>query len=110
MFTAVSPASPLDAATNYELDVIAAVVIGGTRLIGGHVSVVGTLIGAALMAAVRNGINGLNVDTFWRRVVVESIILIAIAIAIAYDGVAARRARRAARVVSSPVHNELAVR
>lgn len=95
-----------EAATNYELDVIAAVVIGGTSLAGGRVSLLGTLIGAALMAVVRNGINLLNVNTFWQQVVIGGIILIAIA----YDGIAGRRAQRPARNVSTPVHKELAVR
>ncbi|WP_460798685.1 ABC transporter permease [Microbacterium sp. GXF0217] len=76
-----------EAATNYELDVIAAIVIGGTSLAGGRASLVGTLIGAALMAVVRNGINLLNVNTFWQQVVIGGIILIAIA----YDGIANRR-------------------
>ncbi|WP_426007249.1 ABC transporter permease [Paenarthrobacter sp. NyZ202] len=94
-----------EAATNYELDVIAAVVIGGTSLIGGRVSLLGTLIGAALMAVVRNGINLLNVNTFWQQVVIGSIILVAIA----YDGIAARRARQkqAPKTQSTPVHREL---
>jgi ribose transport system permease protein len=94
-----------EAATNYELDVIAAVVIGGTSLIGGRVSLLGTLIGAALMAVVRNGINLLNVNTFWQQVVIGSIILIAIA----YDGIAARRSNRAhaPKRVSAPVRREL---
>ncbi|MFV0254468.1 MAG: ABC transporter permease [Beutenbergiaceae bacterium] len=76
-----------EAAVNYELDVIAAIVIGGTSLAGGRASLAGTLIGAALMAVVRNGINLLNVNTFWQQVVIGSIILIAIA----YDGIANRR-------------------
>jgi len=87
-----------EAGTNYELDVIAAIVIGGTSLAGGRASLVGTLIGAALMAVVRNGINLLNVNTFWQQVVIGGIILIAIA----YDGLAARRAGRKIRTNAAP--------
>jgi ribose transport system permease protein len=68
-----------EAGGGYELDVIAAVVMGGTSLSGGKASLVGTAIGAILMAVVRNGLNLLNVNTFWHQVVIGSIILIAVA-------------------------------
>lgn len=80
-----------EAATNYELDVIAAVVIGGTSLSGGKASLAGTAIGAALMAVVRNGLNLLNVNTFWHQVVIGSIILIAVS----FDSLSARRRAKA---------------
>jgi ribose transport system permease protein len=62
----------------YELDVIAAVVMGGTSLAGGKASLVGTAIGAVLMAVVRNGLNLLNVNTFWHQVVIGALILVAV--------------------------------
>ena len=68
-----------EAGGGYELDVIAAVVMGGTSLSGGKASLVGTAIGAILMAVVRNGLNLLNVNTFWHQVVIGSIILVAVA-------------------------------
>ncbi|MFI1707641.1 ABC transporter permease [Streptomyces griseoruber] len=80
-----------EAATNYELDVIAAVVIGGTSLNGGKASLAGTAIGAALMAVVRNGLNLLNVNTFWHQVVIGSIILVAVS----FDSLSARRRAKA---------------
>lgn len=67
-----------DAGQGYELDVIAAVVIGGTSLSGGKASLVGTAIGAVLMAVVRNGLNLLNINTFWHQVVIGIIIAIAV--------------------------------
>ncbi|CUX56444.1 ABC transporter permease [Agrobacterium deltaense] len=68
-----------EAGTGYELDVIAAVVIGGTGLSGGRATLFGTVIGAVLMAVVRNALNLLNVNTFWHQVVIGTIILIAVA-------------------------------
>ena len=69
-----------EAGEGYELDVIAATVIGGTSMAGGKASIVGTAIGALLMAVVRNGLNLLNVNTFWHQVVIGTIILIAVII------------------------------
>ncbi|MGN7802472.1 MULTISPECIES: ABC transporter permease [Ensifer] len=68
-----------EAGQGYELDVIAAVVIGGTGLSGGRATLVGTAVGAVLMAVVRNALNLLNVNTFWHQVVIGTIILIAVA-------------------------------
>ncbi len=63
----------------YELDAIAACVIGGTSLFGGVGSVLGSVVGAALMGLIRNGCNLLNVSTFWQLIVVGVIIWIAVA-------------------------------
>ncbi|AUX79422.1 ABC transporter permease [Sinorhizobium fredii] len=68
-----------EAGQGYELDVIAAVVIGGTGLSGGRATLFGTVVGAVLMAVVRNGLNLLNVNTFWHQVVIGTIILVAVA-------------------------------
>lgn len=62
----------------FELDVIAAAVIGGTSLNGGKASMVGCLIGALLMAVVRNGMNLLHISTYWHEVVMGLIIIIAV--------------------------------
>lgn len=62
----------------YELDVIASAVIGGTSLNGGKASMTGCLIGALLMAVVRNGMNLLHISTYWHEVVMGGIIIIAV--------------------------------
>jgi ribose transport system permease protein len=67
-----------NAGTGYELDVIAAVVIGGTSLFGGRGGVFGTLIGALIIAVVANGMVLLNVNPFWTQAVKGAIILIAV--------------------------------
>ena len=61
-----------------ELDVIAAAVIGGASLFGGQGTVVGTLIGAFLIALIRNGAVLLNVNTFYQQVIIGIIIWVAV--------------------------------
>lgn len=68
------------AATGYELDAIAAVVIGGASLAGGVGKVSGTLMGALLLAVIRNGLNLLNVTAFWQQVVIGLVIAVAVGI------------------------------
>jgi ribose transport system permease protein len=62
----------------YELDAIAAVVVGGTSLFGGRGSVIGTLIGAFLIGVLRNGMNLLNVESYIQQVMVGLVILLAV--------------------------------
>ncbi|MFN8352893.1 MAG: ribose ABC transporter permease [Spirosomataceae bacterium] len=69
-----------NAGTSYELDSIAAVVIGGTSLSGGVGSVTGTVIGAAIIGVLNNGLVLLNVSPFWQQVVKGLVILLAVII------------------------------
>lgn len=62
----------------YELDVIAAVVVGGTSLSGGRGSVAGTFLGTMLIAILRNGLNLLDVNSYVQQVVVGVVILLAV--------------------------------
>ena len=64
----------------YELDAIAATVIGGTSLLGGEGAVTGTLIGALIMAVLRNGLNLLGVSSFIQQIVIGSVIIVAVLI------------------------------
>lgn len=66
------------AGVSLELDVIAAVVIGGASLSGGVGTVFGTLIGALIIGFLRNGLNLLNVSSFWQQVVVGVVIAAAV--------------------------------
>ena len=78
MLTArLNSAQPI-AGINYELDAIAATVIGGTSLLGGQGSVVGTLIGALIMGVLRNGLNLLGVSSFIQQVVIGAVIILAV--------------------------------
>jgi len=67
-----------NAGVAYELDVIAAVVVGGTSLSGGTGSIIGTFIGAMLIAVLRNGLNLLNVNSYVQQVIVGVVILLAV--------------------------------
>ena len=62
----------------YELDAIAATVIGGTSLTGGDGGVGGTLIGALIMGVLRNGLNLLGVSSFLQQVVIGLVIVFAV--------------------------------
>lgn len=70
----------IDAGSGYEMNVIAATVIGGTSLSGGKAQVIGAVIGALLMTMIVNGLNILNVDTALHQVVIGIIILLAVGI------------------------------
>lgn len=63
----------------YELDVIAAVIIGGASLSGGRGTTLGAILGAAIMGVLRNGLILLNVSAYWQQSVLGFVILVAIA-------------------------------
>ncbi|AUG55817.1 ABC transporter permease [Thalassospira marina] len=63
-----------------ELDVIAAVVLGGASIFGGRGSVLGTMLGVFMLVMVKNSLIIMKIDTTWQRVVVGVIIVIATAI------------------------------
>lgn len=69
-----------NAGTSYELDSIAAVVIGGTSLSGGRGSILGTVQGAIIIGVLNNGLVLLNVSPFWQQVVKGFVILLAVII------------------------------
>ena len=62
----------------YELQAIAAVVIGGTSMLGGRGSILGTLIGALVMSVLINGLRIMSIQTEWQNVVVGIVILLAV--------------------------------
>lgn len=64
--------------TSYELDAIAAVVIGGTSLSGGTGGIGGTIIGVLIIGVLRNGLNLLSVSPFMQQVVIGLVILMAV--------------------------------
>jgi ribose transport system permease protein len=64
----------------YELDAIAATVIGGTSLMGGEGTLVGTLVGALIMGVLRNGLNLLGVSSFLQQIVIGAVIVGAVLI------------------------------
>lgn len=69
-----------NAGMGYELDSIAAVVIGGTSLSGGRGSIIGTVQGALIIGVLNNGLVLLNVSPFWQQVIKGVVILLAVII------------------------------
>jgi ribose/xylose/arabinose/galactoside ABC-type transport system permease subunit len=78
VLTARLGAAVPNAGAGYELDVIAAVVVGGTSLTGGRGTVLGTLAGAVCIGTLDNALNLANVDPYMQRVVVGVVILLAV--------------------------------
>ena len=66
------------AGISFELDAIAAVVIGGASLLGGSGTVMGTLVGALIMAVLRNGLNLLDVSSYVQQVAIGVVIVAAV--------------------------------
>lgn len=75
----LSAAEPI-AGVNYELDAIAATVMGGTSLSGGEGTIFGTIIGALLMSVLRNGLNLLNIQSYYQQLVIGAVIVLAVAV------------------------------
>ena len=66
------------AGQGFELDAIAAVVLGGTSMLGGVGKIGGTVIGALIIGVLNNGLNLLNINSFWQYIVKGIVILIAV--------------------------------
>jgi ribose/xylose/arabinose/galactoside ABC-type transport system permease subunit len=62
----------------FEFDVIIAIILGGTRLTGGRGTILGTLIGALIVAAIGSGLNMLGMLSFWQKVLKGAILVLAI--------------------------------
>jgi D-xylose transport system permease protein len=71
-------AATMSAGNMYELDAIAACVIGGTSLMGGIGTIGGALIGALVMASLDNGMSIMNLESFWQYIVKGSILVLAV--------------------------------
>ena len=62
----------------YEMDVIAAVILGGVTLSGGRGSIIGVVIGAALMGLLRNAFVLLNVSGYWQTITIGMVLILAV--------------------------------
>jgi ribose/xylose/arabinose/galactoside ABC-type transport system permease subunit len=73
-FSSGSPQS----GTGYELQCIAAVVVGGTSLMGGRGTIVGTFFGALLIGVLNNVMNLVNIESYTQQIVLGVVILLAV--------------------------------
>jgi len=78
VLTARLSSATISAGQMYELDAIAACVIGGTSLMGGSGTIVGAIIGAMVMTSLDNGMSLLGMETFWQYIVKGSILILAV--------------------------------
>ncbi len=92
----LSSAAPL-AATGYELNVIMIVVIGGTSLVGGRGSILGTVLGAILISEIDTGMNLLNVPSFNQFLIKGTLLVLAVVV----DKLYQRRGLRALRLTTA---------
>jgi ribose transport system permease protein len=76
-----------NAGTNFDMDSIAAVIVGGTALSGGSGTIIGTMLGALLMGVIRNGLVLLGVNMYWQTVATGAIIIVVCAL----DGFSQRK-------------------
>jgi ribose transport system permease protein len=77
LFVARFRSAQANAGAGMELDAIAAAVIGGASLMGGEGTVIGVLIGAAVMGVVRSGLIFMNVSSYWQDLVIGGVIVLA---------------------------------
>jgi D-xylose transport system permease protein len=82
----VNGVTPGAQGANLELDAITAVVIGGTSLLGGRGSVVGTVLGTLVFATLANGMNLLRIDSNWQLICTGAILLVAVLIDVLSKG------------------------
>ncbi len=78
LFTSRFGVGQSTAGLSYELDVIAAAVIGGVSLTGGRGTIMGVIIGSLLMGILRNGLVLLNVSAYWQQVAIGLVIILAV--------------------------------
>jgi ribose transport system permease protein len=69
-----------NAAAGTELNIIAAVILGGTSLAGGAGSIQGTLVGILILTTLQNGLVMLNVNAYWQQIASGSALLLAVGI------------------------------
>jgi ribose transport system permease protein len=88
-----------DAGKGYELDVIAAAVVGGASLAGGHGTALGALLGALIIQTINNGIVILNIDQNYSQIIIGGVIVLAVLLDRVNRALREARLARAARAL-----------
>jgi D-xylose transport system permease protein len=88
VLTGYVAAGTIGGGTNYELDAIAACVIGGTSLMGGQGTIIGAIVGSLIIASLLNGMSVMNMDVFWQYIIRGLVIIAAV-----YIDVTSKRSR-----------------
>jgi len=100
LFLGRAPYAKSDYGQMWELDAIAAVVIGGTSLFGGRGTIIGTFMGVILLKLINNGLTLAQLATFWQMVVLGLIILVAVGLDIVRQSKSAIKVQRMLGVVA----------
>ena len=100
LFLGRAPYAKSDYGQMWELDAIAAVVIGGTSLFGGKGTLWGTFLGVILLKLINNGLTLAQLETFWQMVVTGIIILIAVGIDIVRRSRSAMKTQKMMTVIA----------
>jgi ribose transport system permease protein len=79
------------AGDGYELEAVAATVIGGTSIVGGEGSAIGSILGAVVVAVIRNAMVLLQISTYWQSIVIGMVIVVSVSIDIIRKHIEARR-------------------
>lgn len=88
VLTGYVAAGTIGGGVNYELEAIAACVIGGTSLMGGEGTILGAVVGSLIMASLNNGMSVMNMDVFWQYIIRGSVLIAAV-----YVDVLSKRSR-----------------
>ncbi|MFC1641910.1 sugar ABC transporter permease [Myxococcota bacterium] len=88
VLTGYVAAGTMSGGVNYELEAIAACVIGGTSLMGGEGTIAGALVGSLIMASLLNGMSVMNMDVFWQYIIRGLVLIAAV-----YVDVVSKRSR-----------------
>jgi D-xylose transport system permease protein len=78
VLTGYVAAGTIGGGLNYELDAIAACVIGGTSLMGGEGTIFGAIVGSLIIASLLNGMSVMNMDVFWQYIIRGLVIIAAV--------------------------------
>lgn len=84
-------AAQATAGQSYEMEAVAASVLGGTSVLGGEGGIIGTVMGAVVVAIIRNAIVLLEVSTYYQQMITGAVILIAVIVDVQRKARAAKK-------------------